>query len=339
MSTPTSAAKTNTAWYLTSRPSGLVDRRHFDVRSTPLPPLGPGDVLVRNIYLMVPASMRLWMNAGDSYLPEQPLDEVMRGITVGVVEKSNAAHLPVGTFVTGMGGWQQYSVSRAGAWAVIERHPDIALTAYLGPLGLQGLTAYCGLTDVGQPVAGETLVVTAAAGSVGSLVCQIGKKLGLRVVGIAGGPDKCAWLREKCGVDGAIDYRGEDVAARLDALCPDGIDVAFENVGGPVLDLILERINMHARIALCGLVSSYHGAEQTAGRALMKLVNQRGLMRGFIVTDYLGEAAQVRDILTPWILDGTLVHREEFSSGLDSAPEAMNRVSRGENLGLQFVRV
>ncbi|MGE2735411.1 NADP-dependent oxidoreductase [Mycolicibacterium vaccae] len=339
MSTPTSAAKTNTAWYLTSRPSDLVDRRHFDVRDAPLPQLRPGDVLVRNMYLMVPASMRLWMNKGDSYLPEQPLDEVMRGITAGVVEKSNADHLPVGTFVTGMGGWQHYSVSRAAAWAVIERHPDIALTAYLGPLGVQGLTAYCGLTDVGQPVAGETLVVTAAAGSVGSLVCQIGKKLGLRVVGIAGGPDKCAWLRETCGVDGAIDYRGEDVAARLDALCPDGIDVVFENVGGPVLDLILERINLHARIALCGLVSSYHGAEQTAGRALMSLVNQRGLMRGFIVTDYLAQAAEVRDILTPWVLDGSLVHREEFSSGLQSAPSAMNRLARGENLGLQFVRI
>lgn len=329
----------NTAWHLIARPTELVDRSHFDVRSEPVPEPGPGEALVRNRYLMVPASMRIWMDEGDSYLPEQPLGAVMRGITAGIVEHSTDPRLPAGTFVTGMGGWQQYSVSPARAWAAVDQHPDIPLTAYLGPLGLQGLTAYCGLTDVGQPKPGETLVVTAAAGSVGSLVCQIGTKLGLRVIGIAGGPEKCAWLRDSCGVDGAIDYRGDDVAARLDELCPDGIDVAFENVGGPVLDLILERINRNARIALCGLVSSYSGGEQTAGRALMNLVNQRGLIRGFIVRDYMARMAEVREILTPWVLDGSLIHREEFSDGLDSTPEAMNRVARGQNSGLQFVRL
>lgn len=262
------AALTNTAWYLASRPTDLVDRGHFDVRTTPVSPLSDGEVLVRNEYLMIPASMRLWMNEGDSYMPEQPLDAVMRGITAGVVEKSASPRLPVGTYVTGMGGWQQYSVTPARAWAPVQRHPEIPLTAYLGPLGLQGLTAYCGLTEVGQAAAGETLVVTAAAGSVGSLACQIGKRLGLRVVGIAGGPQKCRWLLEQCGVDGAVDHRGDDVAARLDELCPDGIDVVFENVGGAVLDLILERINRNARIALCGLVSTYQGgvSRPQAGR-------------------------------------------------------------------------
>mgnify|MGYP001165988091 FL=1 len=332
----------NTAWHLIARPTGLVERDHFEVRTSRMRAPKSGEVLVRNIFLMVPASMRLWMNADDSYLPAQPLGEVMRGITVGVVDRSNAPDLPVGTFVTGMGGWQRFWVGPAHAWEPLRRHPDIPLSTYLGPLGLQGLTAYCGLTDVCQPVAGETLVVTAAAGNVGSLVCQIGKRLGLRVVGIAGGPEKCEWLLESCGVDGAIDYRNDDVGTRLDQLCPDGIDVVFENVGGPVLDRILERINRNARIALCGLVSTYYGARPPAGQSpvnLMNLVNQRATMRGFIVRDYLPRMAEVRDLLTPWVLDGSLVHREEFSAGLESAPAAMNRLARGENLGLQFVYI
>ncbi len=218
-------------------------------------------------------------------------------------------------------------------------HPDIRLTAYRSVLDFQGLTAYCGLTEIGRPVAGETLVVTAAAGSVGSLVCQIGKKLGLRVIGIAGGPEKCAFLRETCGVDGAIDYKNSDVGARLDELCPDGIDVVFENVGGPVLDLLLDRINLYARIALCGLVSTYFGGEQTAGRSLMQLVNQRGTMQGFIAFDFIPKYAETMAILTPWVLDGSLVHHEEVLEGLESAPVAMNRLSRGENKGLQLVRI
>ncbi|MBU9763824.1 NADP-dependent oxidoreductase [Mycobacterium sp. TNTM28] len=329
----------NTSWRLHSRPSGLVERDHFDVRTEPVPEPAPGHVVVRNIYLMVPASMRIWMDAEDTYLPAQPLGEVMRGITLGVVEHSESERLPVGTHVTGMGGWQEYSVGPERAWTALDPHPDIGLTAYLGVLDLQGLTAYYGLTDVGRPAAGETLVVTAAAGSVGSLVCQIGKKLGLRVIGIAGGPAKCAWLRDSCGVDDAIDYKGEDVAARLDELCPDGIDIAFENVGGPIMDLIIDRINTHARIALCGMVSTYNGNEQTAGRSLMNLVNKRGRIQGFIVRDYMSRRAEFREIVTPWLLDGSLIYREEFSTGLHSTPAAMNRLARGQNTGLQFVRV
>lgn len=329
----------NTAWYLRSRPEGEVEPGHFDVRTEPIPEPGPGQVLVRNIYLMVPASMRLWMNAEDSYLPAQPLGEVMRGITTSVVEKSDDPRLPVGTYVNGMSGWQEYAVAGVDEVTPVRAHPDIPLSAYRHVLDFQGLTAYCGLTDVCKPVEGETLVVTAAAGSVGSLTCQIGKKLGLRVIGIAGGPEKCEWLLRECGVDGAVDYKNEDVGARLDELCPDGIDMAFENVGGPVLDLVLDRINLHARIALCGLVSTYNGDEQTAGRSLMKLVNQRGLIRGFIVMDYLPRLQEVVELLEPWVLDGSLVYQEEILDGLDRAPEAMNRLARGQNRGMQLVRI
>lgn len=332
-------SRTNTAWSLKSRPTGDVDRTHFDVRIEPVPEPGPGQVLVRNLYLMVPAAMRLWMNAQDTYLPAQPLGEVMRGFTTSVVESSDDPRLPVGTYVNGMGGWQEYAVAPVEELIPLRPHPDIPLTTYRTVLDVQGLAAYCGLTDICRPVEGETLVVTAAAGSVGSLVCQIGKKLGLRVVGIAGGPEKCRWLLEECGVDGAIDYRGEDVGARLDELCPDGIDMLFENVGGPNLDLVLDRINLNARISLCGLVSSYNGGDQTAGRSLMNLVEQRGTIRGFVVLDYLHRLPEVTDLLTKWILDGSLVYQEEIIDGLDRTPEAMNRLPRGENKGIQLVRI
>jgi NADPH-dependent curcumin reductase len=330
----------NTAWYLRSRPEGLADRADFDVRTEPVPEPGPGQVLVRTIYLMVPASMRLWMNEGDTYLPAQPLGEVMRGITTGVVERSDDERLPAGTHVNGMWGWQEYAAVPVEQLVPIDKHPDIPLSAYRTVLDFQGLTAYCGLTEVCRPEPGQTLVVTAAAGSVGSLVCQIGKRLGLRVVGVAGGPEKCRWLREVCGVDGAIDYKGDDVAARLDELCPDGVDMLFENVGGPVMDLVIDRINLYARIALCGMVASYTGGEQTAGRSLMNLVNQRGTLRGFIVLDFMDQAAEVVPRLAEWLLDGSLVHRDEIvEGGLDAVPEAMARLARGQNAGMQLVRI
>ncbi|MCV7194482.1 NADP-dependent oxidoreductase [Mycolicibacterium brumae] len=329
----------NTVWRLTSRPHGPVRREDFSVSVEPLPTPGPGQVLLRNLYLIVPASMRLWMNAEDTYLPAQRLGAVMRGITVSVVEQSEDPAFPVGAYVNAMGGWQEYALAKTAHLQRITPHPDIGLASYRGVLGLQGMTAYCGLTDVCRPEPGQTLVVTAAAGSVGSLVCQIGKKLGLRVIGVAGGPAKCDWLVRACGADGAIDYKNDDVAARLDELCPDGVDMQFENVGGPVMDLIMARINRGARIALCGMVSGYQGGDNAGGHALMNLVNQRATLRGFIVSDYLHRAQEVCDRLTEWVLDGSLVYTEEFSDGLDSTPEAMNRLARGENRGTQFVRV
>jgi NADPH-dependent curcumin reductase CurA len=330
----------NTAWYLQARPTGEVGPEHFDVRTEEVPDPGPGQVLVRNIYLMIPASMRIWMNERDSYLPAVPLGTIMRGITTGVVEKSDDERLPVGTYVNGMLGWQEYAVAAVEElMPLTHKHPDIRLSNYRHVLDVQGLTAYIGVVDICEPVAGQTMVVTAAAGSVGSLACQIGKKLGLRVIGIAGGPEKCQFLLDTCGVDGAIDYKSDDVGARLDELCPDGIDMIFENVGGPVLDLLLDRTNLNARIALCGLVSTYFGGEQTAGRGLMNLINKRATMRGFLVLDHLDRYVEVIGTLTPWVLDGSLVHQEEILEGLDNAPVAMNRLSRGENHGMQLIRI
>ena len=329
----------NREWRLRARPRGELTRADFDVRDTPLPVPGAGEALVRNIYLFVPPSMRLWMDEKPSYLPPQPLGQVMTGITLGVVEASNDASLPVGTYVNGMGGCQQWHVAPATQLQPVAAHPGLPLAAYRTVLDVQGLTAYCGLTEICKPQAGQTLLVTAAAGSVGSLVCQIGKKLGLRVVGVAGGREKCDWLQDICGVDAAIDYKAGDVAERLGQACPDGIDMLFENVGGPVLDLALERINRRARIALCGLVSSYNGGGMQRTGALMQLVNKSARMEGFLLTDYIDRYAQVIQQLEAWVLDGSIRYQIDILDGLDNLPEAMSRVFHGRNRGAQLLRL
>lgn len=329
----------NVQWCLRARPEGEVTREHFAIRIRAIPTPGPGEALVRNIYLFVPPSMRLWMNEKESYLPPQPLGEVMMGITLGVVEASNDPSLPVGAYVNGMGGCQHWHVAPAGQLQPVARHPDVPLAAYRTVIDVQGLTAYAGLTEICRPQAGETLVVTAAAGSVGSLVCQIGKKLGLKVVGIAGGREKCGWLVKECGIDAAIDYKAEDVGARLDALCPQGVDMLFENVGGPVMDLVLDRINKHARIAICGLVASYNGGGTQRTSALMQLVNKSARMEGFLLTNYLSRYAEVMQTLEGWILEGSIKYQLDILDGMDQLPEAMSRVFHGRNRGVQLLRL
>ena len=329
----------NIEWRLRARPQGEVTREDFEVRDAPMPAPGPGEALVRNIYLFVPPSMRLWMDEKESYLPPQALGEVMTGITLGVVEASNDPALTVGTYVNGMGGCQLWHVAPAASLQPVAATPGRPLAAYRTVLDVQGLTAYCGLTEICQPKAGETLVVTAAAGSVGSLVCQIGKKLGLRVVGVAGGRQKCDWLLDVCRVDEAIDYKAGDVGRRLDHACPGGIDMLFENVGGPVLDLVLDRINRRARIALCGLVSSYNGGGIQRTNALMQLVNKSARMEGFLLTDHYARYAEVMAKLEAWILDGSIRYQVDILDGLDQLPEAMSRVFHGRNRGAQLLRL
>jgi NADPH-dependent curcumin reductase len=334
---------TNVQWCLRARPEGEVTREHFNIRSSTIPVPGPNQVLVRNIYLFVAPSMRLWMNEKESYLPPQPLGEVMMGITLGVVEESSHRSLPVGTYVNGMGGCQQWYIASAQQLQPVAAHPDVPLAAYRTVLDVQGLTAYCGLTDICQPKAGETLVVTAAAGSVGSLVCQIAKKLGVKVIGIAGGREKCDWLVRECGIDAAIDYKAEDVGARLDALCPEGIDMLFENVGGPVMDLVLDRIRQRARIALCGLVASYNGdagsSHTQRTSALMQLVNKSARMEGFLLINYLDRYAEVMAQLQAWILEGSIKYQIDILDGLERLPEGMSRVFHGRNRGVQLLRL
>ena len=329
----------NIQWKLIARPQGEVGREHFEVCEVPRPAPGVGEVLVRNLYLLIPPSMRLWMNAKETYFPPQPLGEVMMGITLGVVETSNDPGFAPGDYVNGLGGCQQWSLAPAAYLQKVQPREGVPLAAYRSVLDVQGLTAYCGLTEIGQPKPGETLVVTAAAGSVGSLVCQIGRKLGLKVVGIAGGAEKCAWLRQVCGIEHVIDYKSEDVGARLDEVCPEGIDIAYENVGGPVMDLILERIRDRARVVLCGLVSSYNGGVTQRTEALMQIVNKAARIEGFLVRDYMHRHAEVVRILEDWLTDGSLHYQIEVLEGLDNIVEAISRVFHSRNRGVQLVRI
>lgn len=333
------STNSNAGWLLASRPIGIPSAANFEWRDIPLPELAEGQVRVRNIWLSIDPTNRVWMNDADSYLPKLPLGAVMRGIGIGRVEESRDASLPAGTIVQGMTGWQKYCVSPAQALTKMPPIP-LPLSAHFGLLGHIGLTAYFGLTDVAQARAGETLVVSAAAGAVGSLAVQIGKNLGLRVVGIAGGPEKCRWVSKELGADAVIDYKAEDVAAGLERTCPDGIDVDFENVGGRTLDAVLGRINRGARIALCGLISQYNSTAPEPGPSnFPNLLMQRGRIQGFIVLDYLDRAREAAERLIGWHLAGRMKYRLDISEGLELAPAALSNLFTGANTGKVLVQV
>ncbi|MBI5283224.1 MAG: NADP-dependent oxidoreductase [Candidatus Solibacter usitatus] len=331
--------KSNTAWTLASRPVGQPEKSNFQWIETALPELGEGEVLVRTIWLSLDPTNRAWMNDVDGYMPSLKLGEVMRGIALGRVEESRSPAFAAGDMVQGMLGWQRYYVGSAKGLTKLPPIP-LPLSAHFGLLGHIGLTAYFGVTEVGQAKAGETMVVTTAAGAVGSLAAQIGKIMGLRVVGIAGGAEKCRWLTEELGLDAAIDYKSEDVGAALDRECPGGIDVDFENVGGAMLDAILARINIGARIALCGLISQYNASRPVPGPyQFANLLVRRGRVQGFIVLDYLHRAEEAARQLIAWHMEGKLKYRLDVAEGLEQAPAALLKLFDGRNTGKLLVRV
>jgi NADPH-dependent curcumin reductase CurA len=327
----------NAQWRLAARPEGLFKPTDFRWVEEDTPALADGSVLVRTEYLSLDPTNRGWA-AGDTYLPAVPLDGVMRGFGVGhVVESRDPAFAP-GEAVSGLLGWQRYAVIEGRSLAKL---PDVGLPseAHLGLLGHIGLTAWVGLLEIGRPKAGETLVVSAAAGAVGSLVGQIGKILGLRVVGVAGTEEKCRWLTETLGFDAAVNYRKTIVRAGLRRACPDGIDVYFDNVGGPTLEAVLALINRHARIVVCGLISQYTAQGPVPGPNLGSLLVQRARMEGFIVLDHVDKAAAATADLVRWHREGRLRYRLDVVEGLESAPSAVNRLFEGGNTGKLVVRV
>jgi NADPH-dependent curcumin reductase CurA len=332
-------SRTNQQWLLTSRPHGEPSQDNFTWRESPVPPLNDGEILVRVVYLSLDPTNRGWMNETATYLPPIPLGNVMRGGALGVVEESRNASFAPGDMVQGLLGWQLYAVSNGAGLSKLPPLP-IPLTAHLGLLGHIGLTAYYGLLDVGKPKAGETLVVSAAAGAVGSLVAQIGKIKDLRVVGIAGGPAKCRWLTEELGVDAAIDYRSEDVPAKLREQCPKGIDIYFDNVGGKILEAALAHIRLGARIPLCGMISQYNNARPEPGPSnLVNLIVQRALIQGFLVSDYMSRAEPALRELIGWHMQGRLKFRVEIDDGLPNAPNSLRKLFTGANTGKLAVRV
>jgi len=329
----------NRQWLLARRPSGLVSADDFRWVESPVPVAGEGDVLVRNLYLSCDPTQRGWM-AADSYLPAVKIGDVMRSFAVGEVVESRDPRFQPKELVQGLFGWQDYALARPGTPSAPSRiAPGVPVETAMGALGLTGQTAYFGLLDVGKPKPGETVVVSGAAGATGSAVGQIAKIKGCRAVGIAGGEAKCRYLLE-LGFDAAIDYKSEDVAKRLRATCPSGVDIYFDNVGGPVLDAALENLAMRGRVVLCGAISRYNDSIPTAGpRNYLSLLVRRGRMEGFIVLDYFPRSAEAVEALSGWVREGKLKERFDVQHGLENAPGALARLFKGENQGKQLIRI
>ena len=330
----------NRQWLLARRPEGVVADEDFRLVETPAPEPGEGEALVRNLVLSVDPTQRGWM-AVDTYLPRVKIGDVMRSFAAGQVVASRHPDLRPGQLVQGLLGWQDYAVVRPGtASAPTPLPPGVPIETAMSALGLTGLAAYFGLLDVGRPRPGETVLVSGAAGATGSVAAQIARIQGCRVVGIAGGPEKCRYLTEELGLDGAIDHRNDNVARKLRQLCPDGVDVYFDNVGGPMLDVVLLALAMRGRIVLCGGISGYSDARPKAGPAnYLALVSKRGRMEGFIVLDYFPRAAEAVAALSGWLREGKLKDRVDVVHGLENAPAALRRLFEGANQGKQLVRI
>lgn len=330
----------NRQWRLAARPVGKFKESDFGFAEVPVPALNDGELLVHNQYLSLDPTNRGWANEVDTYLPAVKLGDVMRGGAIGVVEESRNPNFKAGDHVSGLLGWQDYAVTDGAGLTKLPDNPAIPLTAYMGLFGHIGLTAYYGFLDVGKPKAGETLVVSAAAGAVGSLVGQIGKIVGCRVVGIAGSDEKCRWLTEELGFDAAINYKQENVLAALKRECPNGIDIDFENVGGEILDSVLALINLGARISLCGMISQYNATEQMPGPYnLWMLIVRRARIEGFLVTDYMDRAPEAMTQLGRWLMAGKIKYRVDVVEGLDQAPRAVNKLFDGSNQGKLVIKI
>ena len=334
------AADVNRQWRLAARPVGFLKDSDFEWHEGQVPVPGEGEVLVRNIYISIDPTNRGWVGEQATYLPPVGIGDVMRGGTVGVVERSNNPAFPEGAHVQGLLGWQDYALSDGQGLTLLPENPNIPLTAYMGLFGHIGLTAYFGLLDIGKPKEGDTLVISAAAGATGSLVGQIGKIKGCRVIGIAGGQEKCRWLTEELGFDAAIDYKSESVHEGLKKHCPEGINVYFENVGGKILDAALANLALKARIVLCGMISQYNATEPVPGPYnFINILVKRARLEGFIVLDYMNRAHEAVADLGKWLAEGKLKYRVDIVEGLDQAPAALNRLFEGSNTGKLIVKV
>ncbi|MCB0093060.1 MAG: NADP-dependent oxidoreductase [Caldilineaceae bacterium] len=325
---------------LKSRPVGLPTLENFELVTTSVPEPAAGQMVVQNLYMSVDPYMRGRMNDRKSYTPPFQLGEALNGGAVGKVIASNGGKFQSGDYVSSGLGWREYFVSDGRGLTPID--PAVApIQAYLGAAGMPGQTAYFGLLDIGQPQAGETVFVSAAAGAVGSMVCQIAKIKGCRVVGSAGSDAKVAWLQEELGVDAAFNYKKTDHLTRtLASHCPDGIDVYFENVGGAHLEAALTVMNQNGRIPVCGMISSYNASKPEPGPSnLFNIIGKRLLLKGFIVTDYASRSAEFYADLRQWIAAGQIKWHETIVEGIENAPNAFIGLFKGENMGKMLVKL
>ncbi|MBT2388529.1 NADP-dependent oxidoreductase [Streptomyces sp. ISL-1] len=333
-------SRTNHQLRLAARPVGQPRPTDWGHVEEQVGEPGDGELLVQVLYLSIDPAMRGWMNAGKSYIRPVEIGEVMRAGAVGRVIASRHPDFAVGDHVSGTFGVQEYCVSDGRG--VIKVDPALApLPVYLGTLGMTGITAYFGLLDIGRPLAGQTVVVSGAAGAVGSVVGQIAKILGCRVIGIAGGERKCRSVVEEFGFDAAIDYQAEDVRKALRQHAPDGVDVYFDNVGGDILDAVLTRLARGARIVICGAVSQYNNTEPVKGPSnYMSLLVNRASMTGMVVFDYADRYSEATTQLAEWLADGRLKSMEDVvSGGVAAFPETLMRLFRGENLGKLVLKI
>ncbi len=333
-------ARSTRQWVLRQRPQGLIKDGDLELIEASLPELQAGEILVRTLYLSVDPTNRTWMNDAEGYLPAVQLGAVMRGLTLGVVEESRSDRFQVGDYVTtAAGGWADYAVISDSLASRVHRAPGLPLTANMSVLGMTGLTAWAGVTQVLKAQPGETLVISAAAGAVGSIAGQIAKQKGARVIGIAGGPDKCRWLTQDLGFDAAIDYKNEDVGAALDRLAPDGIDLNFENVGGDIMIAVFNRLKVHGRMAVCGLISAYNATRMPPSPNFGRLITHRLNVQGFLVMDFQAQAREMVAEMGPWLADGRVQWKVHVDDGLEGALASLNRLFTGDHDGKLLVRV
>jgi len=323
---------------LVSRPQGWVSEENFRIVDAPMPNPGPGEVLVKNEWLSLDPYMRGRMNEAKSYAVPVAIGDVMVGQTVGEVLESQDAAFKSGDKVLAPLGWQLFGAAKATTLRKIDVKRAPA-TYYLGILGMPGITAWFGLNEIGKPKAGETLVVSAASGAVGSVVGQLAKIMGCRVLGIAGGKAKCDYVVSELGFDGCIDHRSDDVAGRLRAACPNGIDVDFENVGGALLDTLLPMMNRFSRIVICGLVAEYNAGEPYGYKKLRSILVNRIRVQGMLVFDFADRYDEAIKSLAGYLAAGKLKYRESIVEGLDNAPRGLIALLKGENFGKQLVRL
>jgi NADPH-dependent curcumin reductase CurA len=331
----------NRQWRLLRRPTGMVSAADFGLHEEPVRRPADGELLVRTLYVSFDPAMRAFLNDRPSYVPPQPVGQVMRAGAIGQIAESRVAGYAAGEFLTGAFGWQEYANVPAdqlrGVGKIVPRHP---LPAYLGILGGTGLTGYFGLLEVGRPQPGDTVVISAAAGASGSSAAQIAKLKGLRTIGIAGGPEKCRWLIDELRLDGAIDYKSEDVGARLTALCPQGINVYFDNVGGRLLETAIAHMARRGRIVLCGMISVYNDAQPQPGPSnLFELVARSVRMEGFLGFDFADKFESARREMETWVDAGQLRNFADVQEGFENIPKTFLRIFTGANIGKQMLKI
>ena len=331
----------NRQWLLAARPQAEVGPEHFEYREAAVPEPDAGQLLVQLLYFSLDPAMRPWMDDVPSYLPPAALGEPMRAAALGRVVKGSAAlpQHPEGSLVQGLFSWQDYVIcDPMGLTAPAPVPDDVPLEVSLGVLGGTGMTAWVGMLELGQPQAGETVLVSAAAGATGSVAAQLARIKGCRVIGIAGGPEKCGWLREACRLDAAIDYRSEDVATRLGELCPQGVELFFDNVGGAIFDAAMVNMKDHGRAILCGQISRYNASSPTGSSGLVQVIMRRLTIKGFVMIDHMDKIETARTQLAAWVAAGEIAHRVNVLEGFKRLPEALMRLFRGQNIGKQLLR-